>query len=131
MKVNKFNIYWQIVRVKARDIKDVDEKINFVVEFLEQKPNTHNLERVRNWLKMTSLGYTGANRKKFEKVLEALDGESYSSKDLPNDLTKIRTADLQLVHKDLSKRKYGFQFNKTPQAHIDFMEALEKELKKR
>ena len=48
MKVNKFNIHWQIVRVDAKSIKKVDEKIKFIINFLNSNKNIHNYERVLN-----------------------------------------------------------------------------------
>ena len=57
MRSNKFNIHWQIVRVKARSIKDVDAKVDFVMDFLNSNKNVHNKDRVSNWLKMTSYAY--------------------------------------------------------------------------
>ena len=41
-RANKFNIHWQIVRTNARDIKDVDAKINHVMNYLNANKNIHN-----------------------------------------------------------------------------------------
>lgn len=133
-RVNKFNIKWQIARVNARDIKDVDDKINHVMNFLDSNKNAHNYGRVHNWVKMTGVAYKGDDRKKFEDTLDSMEKnrEKYSSsEDNDGDLKKIPTEDLRKVHKDLSKRKYGFQYKSVPKAHTDFMNQLDNELKSR
>jgi len=56
----------------------------------------------------------------------------YSSlTDNDNDLSRIETADLELVYNDLVKRKYQFQFQRTPVDHILFVNKLRDELKTR
>jgi hypothetical protein len=133
-RANKFNIHWQIVRTQARDIKDPDAKIKHVMNHLNSNKNIHNFGRVHNWLKMTGVAYKGDDRAKFEQATGALEkrkSEFSSSEDNGNDLSKVSTADLQKVHRDLSKRKYGFQYKTVPKAHTDFMDQLKAELDKR
>ena len=133
-RANKFNIHWQIVRTQARDIKDPDAKIKHVMNHLNSNKNIHNFGRVHNWLKMTGVAYKGDERTKFEQATGALEkrkGEFSSSEDNGNDLSKVSKEDLQKVHKDLSKRKYGFQYKTVPKAHTDFMDQLRTELDKR
>lgn len=131
---NKFNIQWQIVRTKVRSEKDVGRKIKYVLDFLHKNKNIHNYDRVLNWLKMTGVAYKGDKREAFEIAVEKLQKESAAYKaaeDNDSDLSKIPTEDLKMVYKDLSKRKYGFQYKTTPKAHTDFVSALEKELSQR
>ena len=131
--VNKFNIHWQIVRVDARAIKDPAKKITFVLKFLNSHKNAHNYGRVMNWLKMTGVSYKGDDRKLFEDAVANLqkNESKYSSQeDNENDLSKVDRSDLEKVYKDLSTRKYGFQFKTVPKAHTEFMSNLEKALKK-
>lgn len=133
-RANKFNIHWQIVRTQARDIKDPDAKIKHVMNHLNSNKNIHNFGRVHNWLKMTGVAYKGDDRAKFERATDALEkrkNEFSSSEDTGNDLSKVSKEDLQKVHKDLSKRKYGFQYKSVPKAHTDFMGQLKAELDKR
>jgi hypothetical protein len=132
-QVNKFNIHWQIVRTNARDIKDVDDKISYVIEFLNKNKNIHNYGRVHNWLKMTSVAYKGEKREKFVAILSKVEDnkEDYASKeDMSNDLNSIPKEDLEKVYKDLSKRKYGFQYKSVPKAHTEFLNKLEEVLDK-
>ena len=133
-RANKFNIHWQIVRTQARDIKDPDAKIKHVMNHLNSNKNIHNFGRVHNWLKMTGVAYKGDDRSKFEQATSALEkrkSEFSTSEDNGNDLSKVSKEDLRKVHKDLSKRKYGFQYKTVPKAHTDFMDQLKSELDKR
>lgn len=133
---NKFNIHWQIVRVKLRQVKDVRDKINAALKFLNDNKNAHNYERVLNWLKTTKMGYSGAGSDTLEKFDGAVvylkrmreEGWYSSSNDTDNDLSKVPHNDLQMVYKDLQKRKYGFQFKTPPKDHVAFMEDLKKAL---
>jgi hypothetical protein len=130
-KANKFNIHWQLARTQVRKIKDVDAKIKFIMNFLDRNKNIHNYGRVHNWLKMTGVAYKGDQRKKFEDAvsrLEANKSKYSSTDDNENDLSKMSKDDLKLVYKDLSKRKYGFQYKSVPKAHTDFMDKLKKAL---
>ena len=99
MRSNKFNIHWQIVRVKARSIKDVDAKVDFVMDFLNSNKNVHNKDRVSNWLKMTSYAYK--DRSAFDVEING----DFILEDLDNDLSKVDLDNLKLVFKDLSKRE--------------------------
>lgn len=133
-RANKFNIHWQIVRTQARDIKDPDQKIGHVMKHLNANKNIHNYGRVHNWLKMTGVAYKGDDRKKFEHATSSLEKRQHefsSTEDTGNDLSKVSKEDLQKVHKDLSKRKYGFQYKSVPKAHTEFMGHLKAELDKR
>ena len=133
-KANKFNIHWQIVRTQARDIKEPGAKIKHAMDYLEKNKNKHNYGRVHNWLKMTGVAYKGDDRAKFEHATSALEKRAHeftSEEDNDGDLSKVSTDDLRKVHKDLSKRKYGYQYKSVPKAHTDFMGKLNDELAKR
>lgn len=134
--VNKFNIPWQLVRTEARDIKNVSEKISYVIRFLKDHPNKYNYGRVHNWLRMTKLGYKSQPQeaKKFDDAIEAIENkkENYSSEeDYETDIKDLSDDKLQKVYKDLKKRKYGFQIKTVPKAHTEFLSKLEKEIEKR
>ena len=133
---NKFNIHWQLVRTNAREIKDVEEKIDYVLHFLDHHPNKHNFKRVLNWTKMTGVAYPkeSEERKAFirtEHQLRKNIDQYDSEKDDSNDMSQISTDNLRKVLKDLKTRKYNFQFGKTPVAHTEFVAKLEDELKNR
>jgi hypothetical protein len=133
MRVNKFNIHWQIVRVDARAIKEVHAKIAFVLKFLNAHKNIHNYERAVNWLKMTGVAYKGEQRTAFEEAvakLEAAKAKYSATEDTENDLDKVSDEDIKKVYKDLSTRKYGFQYKTVPKDHTDFMAKLKKRMEK-
>lgn len=130
-RANKFNIHWQLARTQVRKIKDVDAKIKFIMNFLDRNKNIHNYGRVHNWLKMTGVAYKDEKRQKFVDAVSKLEDNKskYSStSDNDNDLSKMSKDDLKLVYKDLSKRKYGFQYKSVPKAHTDFLDQLKKAL---
>tara|TARA_R110000824_G_scaffold1445_3_gene7292 strand:- start:3867 stop:4271 length:405 start_codon:yes stop_codon:yes gene_type:complete len=132
-RVNKFNIHWQLVRVNARAVKNVEDKIRFVINFLYENQNIHNYGRVYNWLKMTRLGYKELDRKLFDNALEEIVSarhgyEFASEEDNDNDLSRVSKEDLLKVYKDLSKRKYNFQYKSVPVEHVKFMDKLKEYL---
>lgn len=130
--VNKFNIHWQIVRVDAKAIKDPQSKIDYVMKYLNDNKNKHNYSRVYNWLRMTGFAYKNDDRIMFERAVIALaerSNEFMSDVDNDNDLSKVLASDLLKVHKDLSKRKYDFQYKSAPKDHGGFMVKLEHAIK--
>ncbi len=129
---NKFNIQWQLVRLNAKGIKDPKQKIDFVLNFLNQNKNIHNYNRVKNWLVMTSYGYK--DRTLFSKALMELNnqkGNFTNTQDTLNDFNSVPQTMLKKVLDDLNKRKYNFQYNSTPKAHKKFVDDLEQFLKDR
>lgn len=132
-QTNKYNIAWQIVRTKARKIKDVDDKLAYVYAFLCRNSSGENVARLKNWAFMSRMGYRDQGSKKlFTEFLARLETFECKMKDSDNtDFTKVSDKDLQLVHKDLNKRKFNFQYSKVPKDHIDFMKVLEAEMLER
>lgn len=122
--VNKYWTEWQIIRVKARAIKDSKAKVDFVLDWFESKKSYQNLERVKNWVKMTSYAYDDRdyfntaliklNNLKFDKVLDENDN-----------FDEFELDDLIMVFNDLKKRKYGFQYKNVPKSHTEYMISLE------
>lgn len=130
MKVNKFNIHWQIARVNAKDIKCVDSKIHYILNFLYANSNVFNYHRVMNWLNMTKLAYNQQIRDVFDNYINELklNESNFSDVDSDNDLDLIDIDDIIKVYRDLNKRKYNFQYNKTPKDHIMFMNLLQQRI---
>lgn len=134
--MNKFNIYWQIVRVNARSLKEVSEKIDYVKSFIIKHPNIFNFDRIMNWSKMTKVAYPKNSVEQslfnnFIHYLEQNQEEFEDPNDMDNDLSKVSTKNLKMVYTDLKKRKYGFQFKSAPKDHVKFIKDLEDELKLR
>jgi hypothetical protein len=136
-RTNKFSFPWQYTRLSAKEFKDVYEKVDYVLDFLNNNSNIHNYNRVMNWLSMTALGYPKGSieRQEFLDTKERLESQKDLYTDLEdsdNDLTKIPTPDLESVWKDLKKRKNNFMHGGVPpKDQIDFMKNLEQELQKR
>ena len=134
MHVNKFNIHWQIARCEAKMLASVDDKCQHVLRFLDQNPCIQNYYRVLNWFQTAKLGYSQLERTTFDWYLRQLSQKSYAHRleDIDNYFSEIATEDLLMVRRDLSKRKYGFQYaGRVPQQHVEFMESLTRELERR
>tara|TARA_R100000544_G_C2223867_1_gene59292 strand:- start:332 stop:745 length:414 start_codon:yes stop_codon:yes gene_type:complete len=129
--VNKFQIRWQLIRCQARKIKDVDLKIEFVKNFITDYPSIENKARVKNWMVMCALPYRDIEcRLLFNEAKNYLETLTYSMEDEVNDFSLFDDTELEIVYKDLSKRKYNFQFDKAPSTHVKFMESLKEYLGK-
>ena len=132
-KVNKFNIHWQVTRVKAKKIKGIKNKIDFILSFLNDNLSEENYARVENWFRMTKMGYHQDReiRNLLDKELNGFlvdVSEECWVEDNENDLSLFSDDDILAVYEDLSKRKYGFQFQYVPEAHINFLKKLESRL---
>ncbi len=132
--VNKFSGPWQALRVKVKGEKTPSKKILMVLNFLENNPTRENRERVRNFLAMTKVAYKDESiRQEFDDGLATLDNaDQYKPEDRLIGPEVLSDEDLIAVKNDLKKRRYDFQFKgKAPKDHIDFMDKLETEMKKR
>jgi len=128
--VNKFDIHWQVVRLHAKSLKG-SKKIGYVIDFLQQNRYHNNWRRVHNWLQMLLLSYKKSNNYMVKLILSTIsDLESfrYTFDDNQMTLKDVNTTTLLKLHKDLSKRKYNFQYNKIPKAHVEFMLQLDSEI---
>jgi len=134
MKVNKFNLQWQIVRLQARELKDVELKIVHVIQFLQHNKNVHNYERVMNWCKMTALGYKKSGKDaKFAPMIETLlEYKKYyinNVEDTVEEWELTSTETLVALQKDLKKRTNNFMHGgKMPKDQEEFMAKLAVEI---
>lgn len=135
MRVDKYNTPWQIVRVKARKVKDPRDKIKLAVDFLKAMPTRANFERVMNWIEMTALGYKGRLEADFfthaTQWLKARETAYTRTDDPDQSLSGLDAPTLISLYKDLSKRKYGFRFANAPKSHLRYMDRLRAEMRKR
>ena len=132
MAANKFVFDWQLVRVEAKKIKNVNMKLSHVLDFLSDHPSRNNYERVLNWVKTTRMAYPPEAKGPFDDALTFINAQHYQDiPDEPDNLHTRSTKDLNAVMDDLGKRKYNFQFNKTPKAHVTFVDQLQAELENR
>ena len=134
--VNKFNIAWQVTRVKAKKIEGAHNKGAFVIGWLVDHPTYANYKRVHNWLKMLGYGYKidSGDRRYCEWALKQLEEnrESYTDPSDTDHLDFIRYKHTEVyeVFVDLLARKNNFQFlGRTPVDQKVFVEAMEKYLK--
>ena len=126
MKSNKFNASWQLARVQAKKIKDVSLKVEHVMLYFTKNTNIHDQDRVLNWLATTAMAYRdSATKEIFSQAANFVRSIECDSYDNTSTVQNLSINDIKLVHKDLASRKYGFQFKKVPQAHIDFVIELE------
>lgn len=132
--MTKFNASWQLARVKARDIKTVSDKIKFILGYFSKNCTKADKERVLNWFKTTKLGYpkTAVNiNKEFDIGIDKVQSKNCTTQDNSSKISDLSVNEIKLILQDLNKRKYNFQFKRTPKEHINFVQALEKELKTR
>ncbi len=47
MRSNKWNINWQVARVRAKKIKDVQERVEFMQEWLNLHNHYENVELIK------------------------------------------------------------------------------------
>lgn len=120
--MNKFNMTWQLIRTKAKLIKDVNKKVNYVLDFVKEDNYFSNYDRVKNWLRTTSYAYK--DRSVFNNALTLLETLNYIEGDSDDDLNNFDQSEIEMVLKDLNKRKYNFQFKGAPKDHIVFVEKL-------
>lgn len=120
--MNKFNMTWQLIRTKAKLIKDVNQKVNYVLDFVMEDNYFSNYDRVKNWLRTTSYAYK--DRSVFNNALSFIETLEYIDGDSDDDLNNFDKGEIEMVLKDLNKRKYNFQFNGAPKDHIVFVGRL-------
>jgi len=120
--MNKFNMTWQLIRTKAKLIKDVDQKVNYVLNFIKEDNYFSNYDRVKNWLRTSSYAYK--DRSVFNNALSFIETLEYIDGDSDDDLNNFDKSEIEMVLKDLNKRKYNFQFNGVPKDHIVFVGRL-------
>ena len=126
---SKWNIDWQLVRVQARSLKNWNEKKTFILNWYRDNPSSQNYSRVMNWVRMTCMGYKISPN---DTITELKTIEVQSGLSDTTTMKHVSIEDLQKVLKDLTKRKYNFQFKgQTPQGHIDFVETLMGEINSR
>ena len=134
-RVNKYNIYWQIVRVDARRQKGARNKVALVMEWLKLHKSNLNKSRVKNWLEMSRMGFKDQESKVYYTIaleqLEDMEFEKVSYEEEDNELTIHTDEDLLKVYKDIKVRKWSFQYNGAPISHVRFINKMEEELSTR
>jgi len=125
MKVNKYNIHWQVVRFRAKDIRNVKQKLEYVMDWLRHNNSVENFERVKKWMQMSPYGFKEhAVKELYKDALLEIRTWTYNKKDKPNDYSLYDDFVLKMVYDDVSKRKYNFQYKQTPKDHDIFVLSL-------
>ena len=62
MRSNKWNINWQVARVRAKKIKDVQGRVEFMQEWLNLHNHYENVDRIKNWYRMCIMSSRGDRR---------------------------------------------------------------------
>jgi hypothetical protein len=133
-RVNKFDAYWQLVRVDAREYKDVRQKVLFVTSFLRSHPSYENAQRVLNWAKMSRVAYRDKDKQQyFDVLIDYIDNGDFNESVLELASPVVYSdRDLLRVYNDLKKRKNDFQHGGVmPKDQAQFMVELEDEIKTR
>jgi hypothetical protein len=134
---NKFNTDWQDTRERAKKIKNVDDKIKLVKDFLQKNPSKANYARVLNWTRMTKLGYKNNSPdlgQKFEDYLDYLysNESEYTAEDTDTDLEDLEPQRFVAIYRDLINRKNNFQHGgKRPQTMVEYLAKMKQVAAKR
>jgi hypothetical protein len=126
-KSNPFMTAWQLVRNKVKKIKNVDEKIKNVKDFLNENPSAANFKAVANWTRMTKLGYkttSPESGQKFEDFLDYLQNnqEKYKEEVEDIDLNDVPEKEFKALYLDLVNRENNFQHGgKRPAAMVAYL----------
>jgi len=135
--VNKFNTLWQVARLKAKDLKDVDAKISLVKKCLLDNPSPENFGRVSNWTSMTKLGYKNSSLesvRKFEDFLDYLENNKndFTAEDKDMNLEDLPEDIYIRLYQDLKGRKNNLHHGgKRPVSMSQYLAEMEKIAAKR
>lgn len=138
--ISKYYTPWQIVRTEARSLNTPVEKLNFVLDYLQENMNYPNYERVYNWAEGLQKGYIGKNNEAVALIQDFLD-ELKTLLPLPEKekaeppMSSYDQDTLEEVYKDLYKRAEkwvkNYYFNEELLSYLEKLEnALEKPMKK-
>lgn len=129
--MTKFNSAWQLARLKAKKIKDVDQKIKSVLEYYKSNFTKSDRSRVLNWLRTTRMAYKSSPQlqQTFDFAIRVVHSDSPTKYDNESKLSDLTKQEAQDILKDLKSRKYNFQFKSTPKEHTEFVAELEKYIK--
>lgn len=126
-KNTKFQIDWQIVRARAKRTNGIDNKLMIVETFLRENNTEANFKRVLNWVRMIEYSYKDSSTKeKIRECRKMIENVSLVCADSDaNVFEKYTIEELKALYKELSNRKYNFQFKgKSPKDHDMFISEL-------
>lgn len=102
MRVYKYYTYWQIQRVRAKDLKTTEDKLNQMELFLLKESTMSNLKRVINWANGLNLTVKDPKIDEFKK--EILSRRYNYQADREESFDSFEKDDLMKLYKDLKRR---------------------------
>lgn len=134
--ITKYNLKWQLVRVAARQHKDVRDKVATALAYFEQDTNRHSYERVVNWLEGLHMGYRRSSKEAcdyIDNVIEQVKAvEVVLEGDTEVDIRTVDSALLLRVYKDLYARGWKWlEKGYVHEEHENFIDNVAFELKQR
>lgn len=132
MRVFKYNLNWQLTRVKNRKVS-LEDKLNNVISFLCKYPSEENKERVLNYLKGLELGYKNIeDRARVRSIYNLLKDKKCKDKDIDIPINEIDTKQLLYLYKDLYNRNKRWLDNNYRNDDLnEFLDVLYNELTNR
>ena len=130
---SKYNLLWQLTRVKNKKEKFLKNKLDNIVSFLYSYPSIDNKNRILNYLNGLELGYKDfLSRDIVRRCYIQISEFKPTKKDIDISIKDINTVDLLFLYNDLYKRnEQWLKNNYRHEEQNKFLEKLYKELKKR
>lgn len=128
--VSKYNLLWQLARVKNKKEKLLKNKLDNVVSFLHNYPSIENKNRVLNYLNGLELGYKDLlSRDTVGRCYTQVSKFNPTEEDTDVSVKIIDTSDLLFLYNDLYKRnEQWLKNNYRHKGQNEFLEKLYKEL---
>lgn len=151
VKINNFDLEWQMRRLEVKKIKDVATKATLVKDYAlrcsDVKEGDVFYEKARvmralNWARTTRLAYQKRNADATAILTDLIDRLSFVVKlgkfkddeamDAKLEIGKIDVKDLKGLVSDLERRKYNLKFKGVkPKNHVEFVKVITSEIAKR
>lgn len=131
--VFKYNLLWQLTRVKNKKEKSLKNKLDNVVSFLYNYPSADNKDRILNYLNGLELGYKDLlSRDAIRCCYIQVSKFKPTEEDTDVSVKIIDTPDLFFLYNDLYKRnEQWLKNNYRHKEQNEFLEKLYKELTSR
>jgi len=104
MKSNKYNIDWQIARIKAKRAKSFSEKTDIVREYISNNKTVEALDRAKNWSNSFLGKYKDYQEIKDFKVFLSNLHYTVEETDVTNDFINADKKIMKALLKDLLQR---------------------------
>lgn len=129
----KYNLLWQLTRVKNKKEKSLKNKLDNVVSFLHNYPSVDNKDRILNYLNGLELGYKDLlSRDTVRRCYIQVSKFKPTEKDTDVSVKIIDTSDLLFLYNDLYKRnEQWLKNNYRHKGQNEFLEKLYEELRSR